>query len=221
MRDITCAFARLAVAAGLLLANAPAYAQYDTYIRSIAFEMPGNEYVLLRWPENKMPLRVYLTAPPAGLFEDPDSIHEAVRKGILGWTDVAKRGVPSFKFVDSIGDADIPIVWAKEPDGNWYIAHCAYDIQPFVRRFGVSRILVTGRWQDRVADSDTIYRVVLHEMGHALGLGGHSEEPEDIMFGSINGLARGLSERDRDTLKELYSRPIGSRITAAKRGRPN
>jgi predicted Zn-dependent protease len=72
-----------------------------------------------------------------------------------------------------------------------------------------------------VADSDTIYRVVLHEMGHALGLGGHSEEPEDIMFGSINGLARGLSERDRDTLKELYSRPIGSRITAAKRGRPN
>lgn len=191
-------------------------AQYDTYIRAVAFQVPGNETVLLRWPEKKMPLRVYLGPPPEGLFADAKPVEEAVRRGVLDWTDVVKKGVPSFKFVESIGDADIPIVWTKEPDGHWNVARCVWNIQPFARRFGVSRIWVTGRWTHRLASPEDIYRVVLHEMGHALGLAGHSSDPGDIMFGPA--LAQSLSERDKDTLKELYSRPIGSRITGARRG---
>jgi predicted Zn-dependent protease len=205
--------------AGVLGAGRPVHAGDDTYIRHVAVEMPGHEFVLLRWHARQMPLRVYLTAPPADLFEDPAAVQEAVRKGIFDWTGVAADGLPRFELVDAIGDADIPVVWAREPDGNWYIAHTAPDIRPATRRFGVSRILVTGRWSDRVADANEIYRVMLHEMGHALGLNGHSPDPGDIMFKSFSGGAEGISERDRATLKALYARPNGARMSGARGAR--
>ena len=174
-----------------------------------------------------MPLSVHLPSPSPDLFEDPEEVESAVRRGIVGWADVVSPGVPSFEFVDDQGDADIPIVWAEEPDGDWYIAFCAYDVN-IPNRFGVSHILVTGRWRGgRVASIEDIYAVTLHEMGHALGLMGHSDSREDIMYPSImpasmrsmmtasgEGL---LSQTDRNTLRELYKH--GNRPYRGRRGR--
>lgn len=94
------------------------------------------------------------------------------------------------------------------------------DWAAFQPRFGVARILVTARWSGgRVADLHDVHRVLLHEMGHALGLGGHSPRPGDIMYPSISQAGRGLSERDRATLAALYGLPIGRRVTGAKHER--
>lgn len=187
------------------------------YLREMVFEGDGDTF-LIHWGKHAMPLRVYLPQPPPGLFENPNSVYEAVRKGVLDWTDVAGPGIPSFEFVDNMGDADIPIVWAEEPDGKWYIAFCSYQINTYTMRMGVSHILVTGRWQGGfVAGTDEIYKVVLHEMGHALGLGGHSSDPSDIMYRSVSGSAVGLSDADRLTLEKLYQ--YGSRRYSGRRGR--
>jgi predicted Zn-dependent protease len=168
-----------------------------------------------------MPLRVHLPSPPDGLFEDPQAVQDSVRDGVLDWTDVAGPGTPSFVFVDSAGESDIPIVWAKEPDGDWYVAYCAWDIDVFQRRFGVSHVIVTGRWGDgRIADIHDVYETVLHEMGHALGIGGHSPDPGDVMFWQVSRTATsGLSERDRATLTEIYTRPIGARVVGGRGAR--
>jgi hypothetical protein len=194
-------------------------AQKDNYLRWVAFEFPFNENFLLHWPKRKMPLRIYLPTPPPGLFADPEAIHDAVRAGVMDWTGVAGPGLPRFAFVDAIEDADIPIVWFEEPDGDWYIAHCAYDVGWRTKRFGISRIIVTGRWGDgRIATRDEIHTTILHEMGHALGLGGHSPDPGDVMYPSISGsIGEGLSDRDRATLKALYARGSGARMNKAKR----
>ena len=191
----------------------------DDYLRFVAVRMPvGSESILLRWPEKQMPLEVHLPRPPDGLFEDPDGIFDSVRDGVLDWTDVAAPGVPSFVFVENKGDADIPIVWAAEPDGGWYIAFCAYEGNLLTKRFAVSHILVTARWGDgRVADLHEVYDTVLHEMGHALGLAGHSPDAGDVMAPRVGGSRTGLTDRDRNTLKALYARPIGTRILGAKR----
>lgn len=212
-RDALLAAVMVATACTSLPADGPGD---ETYLRWVAFEVPINETVLLRWPKRKMPLRVFLPPPPGDMFEDPEAIFESVRDGVQDWAGVAGQGIPDFVFVDSMGEADVPIVWASEPEGDWYIAHCAHEIQPFARRFGVSRILVTARWGDgHVADLQDVYATVLHE--HALGLGGHSPHPEDMMYESISRRpTTGPSARDRATLSLLYERPIGARIVGAR-----
>lgn len=187
------------------------------YLRDMVFAGRGDTF-LVHWGKRKMPLAVYLPAPPPGLFEHPEEVEAAVRRGILDWTDVAGPGVPSFEFVDDMGASDIPIVWAENPSGDWYIAFCSYDLNLAQLRMGVTHILVTGRWGDgEVASLEDIHKVTLHEMGHALGLGGHSDDPRDIMYPSVRSEATGLSDADRLTLKKLYRH--GSRRHTGSRSR--
>ena len=201
-------------------AGAPQDAEAGDYLRQVAVRDAFNDTYLLHWPKRKMPLAVYLPAPPDGLFADPKAIRAEVRRGVLDWTDVASPGVPSFRFVESHGEADIPIVWAEEPTGDWYIAHCVPQLNMRQKRFSVERILVTGRWGDgHVAEPSEIYELVLHEMGHALGLLGHSDGAGDVMYHHplrIPG-RKGLSARDRNTLRELYAGP--NRQIRGRRGR--
>jgi predicted Zn-dependent protease len=190
----------------------------DDYLRYVGFDLPFNENVWLHWSRQQMPLRVHLPVPAEDFYADPVAVHEVVRDGVTDWTDVAGPGLPSFVFVDSPREADIQIAWTFEPSGDWFIAHCVYDMSVFSKQFAVDRILVTARWQGKEPALDLIYATVLHEMGHALGLGGHSPEPADVMYHRVNAERRPeLSERDRATLRGLYAKPNGHRVTGPKR----
>ena len=46
--------------------------------------------------------------------------------------------------------------------------------------------------------------VILHELGHALGIAGHSPYSSDIMYPALNYNTRDLSDRDRGTIIKLY-----------------
>src|SRR5262249_18717738 len=166
-----------------------------------------------------------LPQPPEGLFDEPDAMSEAAREGVLRWVDAASPGLPSFRFVDSAPEADIPIAWAKK-SGYFSIAHCAFGPEIFERRIVVKQVVVTGRFMDGTpAPFDVVREVITHEMGHALGFGGHSPNPEDAMYCCLapqhanvpeaikakipKRVGQGLSPRDRETLRLLYERPIG------------
>ncbi len=186
------------------------------YLRYVAFKPPARPGTVMRWQIDKMPLRVHLPEPPEGMFFDPDGVMSAVRRGILDWTDTAEPGVPSFRFVEDHSDADVPVVWANQSRG-WWVAFAAYDLTTDSKIFRVNRILVAARYPDgSEATFDDLYMTMLHEMGHALGLLGHSPEPDDVMYEKGHWLSDGLTERDRSTLHMLYSRSIGSRIAGAK-----
>ncbi|GBC92098.1 hypothetical protein HRbin15_00562 [bacterium HR15] len=50
-----------------------------------------------------------------------------------------------------------------------------------------------------------IRSVAAHEFGHALGIGGHSDNPEDMMYPTfISGIPLQITERDFNTLKTAY-----------------
>jgi hypothetical protein len=180
-----------------------------------------------------MPLKVHVPEPPEGLFEDPKAVWAAANSGVLAWSDAARPGLPAFEFVASAPEADIPLAWA-DTSPSYSVAHCFYNVRILQRRFGVAQIVVTGRFRDGTeADPEVIREVVIHEMGHALGLGGHSPNPEDAMYGFLDGpstnlpefisdqiprrVGRGLTARDRETIRLLYERPIGARMTGARR----
>lgn len=220
-RSVVCFVPLIAAAASALAACAgpPRPPEEPNYLRSVAFRL-WPDSVLLRWQEDRMPLRVYLPEPPEGPVDDPERMRSKIREAVLAWSGVAAPGIPSFEFVDDPADADIPFRWEPEPRGDWYIAHCVYQISPRQRRFGVATVLVTARYQDGHPPSPRdFYHTVMHEMGHALGLGGHSPDPADIMHARINGRQDGLSPRDRATLRMLYARPNGSPMVGARRER--
>jgi hypothetical protein len=51
----------------------------------------------------------------------------------------------------------------------------------------------------------------LHELGHALGMHGHSPSSLDVMFPAVTpGLKANLSERDKRTMERIYKQNLGS-----------
>ncbi len=199
-------------------ARPSAEVERDDYLRHVGVSFRGNVFAL-RFLDHQMPLRVHLPVPPDGMFEDGSAVLDSVRDGFTDWADVAAPGVPSFRFIEDPRDAEIRVVWELEPDGSWYIAHCVYNSNAGTRTHSVERILVTARHPDGyVADLTDVYRIMLHEVGHALGLYGHSPTTGDIMHKSA-GTAQGLSDRDRNTLKRLYGLGNGTRIPGGKRTR--
>jgi len=90
------------------------------------------------------------------------------------------------------------------------------------RRVAIIRIDLSRRWS-----KDEMRAIVLHELGHALGIKGHSNSPKDIMFWQMQEKARQLplpgpvplfwrslvkqpSQRDINTLIRLYNHPGSS-----------
>ena len=51
-----------------------------------------------------------------------------------------------------------------------------------------------------------IYPVLLHEIGHALGLEGHSSNKSDILYHTTDYYKQSLSDRDVETIKTIYGK---------------
>jgi predicted Zn-dependent protease len=59
-------------------------------------------------------------------------------------------------------------------------------------------------FDNKLYDPTSIYKISLHELGHLLGITGHSKNPHDIMFPTITTAIK-PSARDIATLSALYS----------------
>lgn len=66
-----------------------------------------------------------------------------------------------------------------------------------------TRILT--RYNGRSLSDSQIAETTLHEIGHALGLEGHSSNPHDIMYYAAVKGQGGLTARDMNTISRLYS----------------
>ena len=65
------------------------------------------------------------------------------------------------------------------------------------------QILTTKPNSNKKVTQSEVYSVALHELGHALGIVGHSPNPSDIMYAASK--ADDLSKRDIATIKLMYS----------------
>ena len=66
------------------------------------------------------------------------------------------------------------------------------------------------RFRVEISPSQTgpyIKAATRHELGHALGLWGHSPNAQDVMYHSQVGNPPDISERDLNTLKKIYEQP--------------
>jgi predicted Zn-dependent protease len=166
------------------------------------------------WPAKRMPLKVHIQSGD-GIPGFKPGYAEILRTAFDEWSK-ASQGKVTFRFVDNGADADIRCSWTNDPSKLQNRAERGETL--FLSdRNGVMQaarvVILTVPLIERHGVTDNQIRLIsLHEVGHALGLSGHSPNPVDVMFfgESPADIKRDLSERDRQTILRLYALPNAS-----------
>jgi len=161
-----------------------------------------------RWPASLMPLKVYLKSGTGVPFYK-EQYNDILKRAFSDWAN-ASSGKVKVAFVDSAVDANISCSWTSDPAQLANAAESG-ETQLALNSKGIVRATIVFLTVPLVAAlpiTDNRLRVTcLHEVGHALGLTGHTRNPDDIMFFSsrISDDPRDLSQRDKNTLVRLYT----------------
>lgn len=161
---------------------------------------------LYHWPT--LPVRVYfandLTITPSG--GSPTRINNLIQTGFQRWP-TATGGVVSYTVVTDPSQAQITVSIVTVPDPTGLSETGKTSVS------NTSGAVLTGAtvqiyvWPDITVPELTqgLLATAAHEFGHALGIGGHSPDPSDVMYVSHDPNADvPLSVRDVDTLKTIY-----------------
>jgi predicted Zn-dependent protease/Flp pilus assembly protein TadD len=171
---------------------------------------------VFKWPAKKMPVKVYIKQLSASEAASMSG-YRASFPGILktcfeDWAQVS-GGVVRFVYVDTSG-ADIDCIWTA--DANQFVNSAeAGETRLSMSKSGKIvhgniELLTVPMEQTLPLTDNRLRKICLHEIGHVLGLTGHTRNPDDIMFFSPVEIAdrhTELKTRDINTLVRLYSTP--------------
>lgn len=144
------------------------------------------------------PLKVYVETRPKNSQLYRPEYFDYVREGLEAWAK-ALDGRLKYEFTEHPHEAQILVQWVAAFDEQ-------YTAGDAITRFGHSSI--------RIKTTDLppmdIKANILHEFGHALGINGHSDNPEDIMVGmrhwtTDQNYRPRLSVADQQAIRRLYS----------------
>lgn len=167
---------------------------------------------LLRWDINSFPLKVFLKIP----ISTPDYYREEIEKAFIEWS--IRTNFLKFKFVDT-EDADIIVKFDPLPEDICEDGVCKYVVGYTIPKINGKRLKnMTIIMYDKDANGNyfsdkELYNTILHEIGHALGIMGHSYSSDNLMYISNNpdtqytryrGDFRYLSNEDLNTITLLY-----------------
>lgn len=158
-----------------------------------------------RWRVAQMPVPIYISDGTTVRGYQP-AFQKYVIDSFQDWSNAANQRV-SFKYVDSPEKALITIIWtANKADMSSQIEAGETLTSGTTGRLNSAKILLLTVNSDGDSASN-MKGTCLHEIGHALGISGHSSDPGDTMFMFTKSYdTRGiLSDRDKLTIFMLYS----------------
>lgn len=158
---------------------------------------------------------------PITVSIDSDKNVDHVKNAFYTW-EKAAGGIIRFKIIDSEKFSDISVHFVdKFDDLSGEQGFAAGLSKPYYRGNNIIRaeiyLLTTNPKTGEVLPESKVYLIALHEIGHTLGVIGHSPYKGDIMYkGSSDEPLKSISTRDANTLKLIYlSNPV-SKNTAMK-----
>ncbi|MEB3286003.1 MAG: matrixin family metalloprotease [Vampirovibrionales bacterium] len=177
----------------------------DSYIDEVT---DGGQYV--RW-SMLMPLKVYVERSPRGISHFQPGFVSTISQAMETWKR-ALGGQLNFMMVPTADQADIKVEWVNSIDEHGFtkdnvISFTAGLTSPLIQSNILKEMRVrvaTLDIQKRPQDQEGIYRTVVHELGHALGLLGHSTKKGDLMYVQNNDVST-LTTRDINTIRRLYT----------------
>lgn len=159
-----------------------------------------------RW-KKEMPLKVFL-ADPGHINNYLPVYRDKFVLAMQRWQQ-ASDGAISFVLTDNKDNSDIDVFWTDNLGALHSIAEGG-DAKPTVLGSELKHVRIClstiGEVRNPVTEK-SMYLTSLHELGHALGIEGHSDNPGDIMFYTLS-TAADVSSRDANTLRKLYKADI-------------
>ena len=178
-------------------------AQAGDYISAIA----GSG--LMRW-KTPSALSVYIK-DGTGVEGYRPEFEESLRQAFDDWT-LNTNGKIAFVFVTDPTQAQMDVTWTSDLHSPALKAEAGLAKTSYGPD-GINKaeilLLTVDPFKEGPIARNYLYNICLHEIGHALGLQGHSPYPDDIMASSLY-VQHGLSDRDINTILVLYSRDAAS-----------
>ena len=176
----------------------PSYYPRDNYIVNAARE-DGSIHIF-----KKNPILIYVPK---------NEYYDAIAQAFVTY-NYQFKGLLSFKATDNPNLSDIKIVFTDK----------LTDLRDDERAIGVggpkrfdkdgnitySELTILNKKNGGYnANLISVYNVILHEIGHCIGIAGHSPVPNDAMYkeesANYNNVLKSFSSRDIETIKLMYS----------------
>lgn len=164
---------------------------------------------LIRW--TMMPLKVYIAPMKFYSKQGQDAKYRSYVKQALDEWHKVSNGKVSFVIVDSLLQSNVNIDWKRverEALGSCYFQ---YNRANQLYSAEVSIGLTEGLVHADYMDEGEVYHTILHEIGHAVGLG-HSPFKKDIMYTPHQKGITHVGQGDRLSVNWLYTFPQGKTV---------
>ncbi len=159
---------------------------------------------LAKW-KNADKIRVFIKDGSSVEGYRPE-FEESLRQAFDDWNTLTD-GKIGFLFVNDPANAQMTVTWTSDLHAPALKAEAGLAKTTYgADGLGTAEILLltVDPFKEGPIARNYLYNVCLHEIGHSLGLQGHSPYPDDIMAPSLY-VQHGLSDRDINTVLLLYS----------------